>query len=121
MMARIGLVVLAVSLGACTHVTSGMSSTSTTSGDAWYSKRTDFLGLPVDSAVYYCPKETPTRCTRAVMVPYNEPVASGTTPGEPVPAGAPTPQRKKQFGGACSASSDCATGLTCNDGRCARP
>lgn len=62
----LGFVLLAGVLSGCTGVSSAMPSMSTATGEAWYSKDTTFLGLVLDSDVYYCSKETPGTCRRAV-------------------------------------------------------
>jgi hypothetical protein len=120
---RLAVLALAVSLGACSHVTSGMTGSSTSTGEGWYVRNTSFLGIPLYNVVYYCPKETPTRCTSAEMRPYSEQPATRIGPGDLSAASPEQPAAKKlkQFGGACADTADCAKGLACLERRCARP
>ncbi|MCC6214113.1 MAG: hypothetical protein IT376_04550 [Polyangiaceae bacterium] len=54
--------------GGCTFVQTGQPTTTNVSGDAWYTKDRHILFLPVGGDIYYCPKETPTRCQAAEIV-----------------------------------------------------
>ena len=63
--------VLVVMLGLlslnCAGVTSGQPTTASVSGDTWYTKDRYILTrmITTDSDVYYCPKETPSKCMKA--------------------------------------------------------
>jgi len=57
-------------LASCTSVTSGDHTTSNITGEAWYVKTTSFLGLPVSTHIFFCPKVTakgPAKCTEAIV------------------------------------------------------
>ncbi len=57
-------------LGACTRVSSGAPTANNYNGDAWYVKKTTFLGLPVSTHIYYCPKQQnrgPAKCVEAIV------------------------------------------------------
>lgn len=56
---------LAMLATACTTVSSAAPGSTAATGDAWFAKRTMFLGMVVANDVVYCPKETPTQCKRA--------------------------------------------------------
>jgi hypothetical protein len=64
---------LAVVLGLlttnCAGVTSGQPTTGSVSGDAWYTKDRYLLAriLTTDSDIYWCAKETPTKCVKAEL------------------------------------------------------
>ena len=65
---------LAGSMG-CAAVTSTMPSTSTVTGEAWYTEATGFFGLYWGSRVFYCPAPTaagPATCKEAKLVPLPE-------------------------------------------------
>jgi hypothetical protein len=53
----------------CAGVTSGQPTTASVNGDTWYTKdRYLLLRLfATGSDVYWCPKETPTKCIKAEM------------------------------------------------------
>lgn len=70
-MTRTALLLTAVAVAltsGCTFVQTGQPTTTNVSGDAWYSKDRHILFLPVGGEIYYCPKETPTKCQAAEMV-----------------------------------------------------
>jgi len=85
----------------CANVSSAMPGMSPATGEAWYSKDTTFFGLPLDSDIYYCSKETPGKCTKALWRDRGDaewssgpPAAASTDPGAPAgspgaPAGSP--------------------------------
>ena len=55
----------------CATVTSSMPSTSTVTGEAWYTEAIGFFGLTWGSKVWYCPAATsagPSTCTEAKLV-----------------------------------------------------
>ena len=57
-------------LGGCKAVTSGQYTDPTLSGEAWYVRTTTFLGLPVGTHIYFCPKQMakgPAKCTEALV------------------------------------------------------
>lgn len=51
----------------CAGVTSGQPTTASVNGDTWYTKDRYLLVhvFTTDSDVYYCPKETPSKCVKA--------------------------------------------------------
>jgi hypothetical protein len=51
-----------------------MPGMSTATGEAWYSKDTTMFGLTLESNIYYCSKETPGICRKAVW--YGHPHAA---------------------------------------------
>lgn len=56
----------------CAYVTSSMPSTTSVTGEAWYTEATGFFGLFWGSKVFYCPAPTaagPTTCKEAKLVP----------------------------------------------------
>lgn len=83
-----GFALLAGALSGCTNVSSAMPGMSPATGEAWYSKDTTFFGLPLGSEIYYCSKETPTRCTKAVWYNLGEARPSSAPPAAATP-GAP--------------------------------
>jgi hypothetical protein len=59
----------------CAYVTSSMPSTSTVTGEAWYTEATGFFGMYWGSRVFYCPAPTaagPATCKEAKLVPLPE-------------------------------------------------
>ncbi len=56
---------LALAATGCAYVNSAQPGSSAVTGEGWYTKVTMFLGIPIDQNVYYCPRDTPTKCTRA--------------------------------------------------------
>ncbi len=52
--------------GACTYVTSAQPGGLGSTGEGWYVKTT-IVFFPVENDIYYCPKETPTRCVKAEL------------------------------------------------------
>jgi hypothetical protein len=52
----------------CANVTSGQPASTAVTGEGWYTKSVG-LGpaLPFSTAVYWCSKETPEKCTKAEM------------------------------------------------------
>ena len=68
-------VLLAAMLGLfslnCAGVTSGQPTTGSVNGDTWYTKDRYLISkiLTTDSDVYYCPKETPSKCVKAELKP----------------------------------------------------
>lgn len=51
----------------CAGVTSGQPTTASVNGDTWYTKDRYLLThvLTTDSDVYWCAKETPSKCVKA--------------------------------------------------------
>jgi hypothetical protein len=97
----LGIVVLAGALSGCTAVSSAMPGMSTATGEAWYSKDTTMFGLTLESNIYYCSKETPGICRKAVWYGHGEagpqvgdPPAAPGAPPAPVDANACEDARK---------------------------
>jgi hypothetical protein len=62
---------LASSTG-CAYVTSAGPSSSSVTGEAWYTEATGFLGMYWGSKIFYCPAPTsagPATCKEAKLVP----------------------------------------------------
>jgi hypothetical protein len=62
---------LAGSMG-CAYVTTSMPSSTSVTGEAWYTEATGFFGLYWGSRVFYCPAPTaagPATCKEAKLVP----------------------------------------------------
>jgi hypothetical protein len=56
----------------CAYVTSSGPSTSSVTGEAWYTEATGFFGLYWGSKIFYCPAPTaagPATCKEAKLVP----------------------------------------------------
>ena len=53
----------------CAGVTSGQPTTASVTGDTWYSKDRYLITklITTGSDVYYCPKEAPSKCTKAEL------------------------------------------------------
>jgi hypothetical protein len=65
---------LAGSVG-CAAVTSAMPSSTSVTGEAWYTEATGFFGAYWGSRIYYCPAPTaagPATCKEAKLVPLPE-------------------------------------------------
>ncbi len=62
-----GLAALALSGSGCSFVTSAQPSSANVTGEGWYIKTVGLGTLAISTAVYHCPKETPTQCTKASM------------------------------------------------------
>jgi len=81
---------LALGLMGCTYVTSGMPTTETVSGEAWYVKDTGFAMMTFATKVYYCPAPSgkgEATCTRAIMHKAGEgPAASSKSASTAEPA-----------------------------------
>ena len=60
---------LGLSMLNCASVTSGQPTTNSVNGDTWYTKDHYLLTrlLTTDSDVYWCPKESPSKCTKAEL------------------------------------------------------
>ena len=60
---------LGLGLFGCAGVTSGQPTTASVTGDTWYSKDRYLITrlITTGSDVYYCPKETPSKCTKAEL------------------------------------------------------
>lgn len=58
---------LALAASACSYVTAAQPASSAVSGEGWYVKMKFILILPISADIYYCPKDTPTQCTKAAM------------------------------------------------------
>jgi len=72
---------LVFGLMACTHVTSGMPTTETVNGDAWYVKETGLGFLVFSTSVYYCPSTSqrgPVTCKEAIIHPAGEGASSSS-------------------------------------------
>jgi len=70
---------LVFGLMACTHVSSGMPTTETVNGDAWYVKETGLGFLIFSTSVYYCPSTSqrgPVTCREAIIHPAGEGASS---------------------------------------------
>ena len=63
-----GFALLAGALAGCGNVSSAMPGMTPATGEAWYSKDISIGALPIGSDIYYCPKETPEKCTKAQIV-----------------------------------------------------
>jgi hypothetical protein len=62
---------LASSMG-CAYVTSSGPSSSSVTGEAWYTEATGFFGMYWGSKIFYCPAPTtagPATCKEAKLVP----------------------------------------------------
>ena len=62
---------LAGSMG-CAYVTTSMPSSTSVTGEAWYTEATGFFGLYWGSKIFYCPAPTaagPATCKEAKLVP----------------------------------------------------
>jgi hypothetical protein len=55
--------------GGCAIVTSSLPTTQSVNGDIWYTKDKYYLLrlLTVESDVYWCPKDAPTKCVKAEL------------------------------------------------------
>jgi hypothetical protein len=56
----------------CAYVTSAMPSSTSVTGEAWYTEATGFFGLFWGSKIFYCPAPTaagPATCKEAKLVP----------------------------------------------------
>jgi hypothetical protein len=88
---------LALALSGCSAITSGMPTTNTVTGEAWYVKTTSFISLPVSTHVYFCPKQLgkgPAKCIEATMHEAQEgPAAPEGGFGAP-----PPPQQQPGYG-----------------------
>ena len=57
-------------LSGCNAITSGQHTDPSLSGEAWYVRTTTFLGLPVSTHIYFCPKQMgkgPAKCIEAIV------------------------------------------------------
>jgi hypothetical protein len=65
------ILLMALSMGGCAIVTSGMPSLQNTTGEAWYTEAIGFFGITWGSRVWYCPAATgpgPSTCKEAKLV-----------------------------------------------------
>jgi hypothetical protein len=70
-MKRILVMVGLLSLGGCATITSSGPSTTSVTGEAWYTEAVGFFGLTWGSRVWYCPAATgtgPSTCKEAKLI-----------------------------------------------------
>ncbi len=62
----LAFILLALPAAGCANVTSGQPGMTPATGEAWYTKEVGIPGLvSFSSSIYYCPKDTPEKCTKA--------------------------------------------------------
>jgi hypothetical protein len=98
-------------LTGCVSVSSAMPGLTSSTGEAWYSKDTIFLGLPLGSDIFYCSQETPGRCVRASFQEGMAPApatSTATAPATAVPDPSACDQAREYAQRAAGASDDTA-------------
>jgi hypothetical protein len=65
----LAMMMLVLLSSGCAIVTSGLPTTGSVNGDTWYTKDKYYLFrlLTVESDVYWCPKDAPTKCVKAEL------------------------------------------------------